>query len=223
VRSYKPYTTMEKVGLVVATAYVAWTLRDLYIYYFRRPDDETALEVADAASIEVLAEECVVDMPIDQAGGLQQRQGVTSPECSGAEGTEEGQLGEEVVLPIKDSTPRLEVRESRGVHQPERTVYIRKVLDECKAKFGTPKVTEANHKAVWHYAHGLMKNHGVRPSHRAEMLPYVVQMTFVESAAELRAGVTVAAYKAVLSNRFDEHLSRVERWSRKLARSIGLA
>jgi hypothetical protein len=68
-----------------------------------------------------------------------------------------------------------------------------------------------------------MRNHGVRPSHCAEMLPYVVQLTFVESAAELRAGVTVGAYRSLLNNKFDEHLSRVERWSRRLWRTLGLA
>lgn len=215
---------MEKVGMVIVGGFALWTLRDIYIYYFRRPDDRTAELVEESGKIEALAEECVADMPLDQVRGVVQAVEVPTEVGVGVNPNDpEVVPAAEEPYPIKDSTPRLEVRERRGVIGEDRPVYIRKVLDECKAKFGTPKVTEANHKAVWHYAHGLMKNHGVRPSHRAEMLPYVVQMTFVESAAELRAGVTVGAYRALLHNKFDEHLSRVERWSRKLWRSTGLA
>jgi len=122
---------------------------------------------------------------------------------------------------IKDETPQLEVRESRGVSTPNRDPYTRKVLDACKAKFGTPKATEVNYRAVWRYAHGVMKDHGVRPSHIQSMLPYVVELTFVPSHDELRAKVVCGSYKALLEDRFDEHLSRAHCWMRWCARGMG--
>jgi hypothetical protein len=123
--------------------------------------------------------------------------------------------------PYKIATAALEVRGHRMVREKDRPAYIRKELDACKGKFGTPRDTEANFKAVWHFAHGRMKDHGVRPSHISAMLPYVVHLTFVESEDELSAGVVKSAYKHMIAGRFDEHLSRMARWTRKMCRSLG--
>ena len=100
--------------------------------------------------------------------------------------------------------------------------YARRVYDSCKAKFGTPKNTEANYKAVWRYAQTIMKDHGVRPSQQAEFLPMIVSKVFIPSVEELVAARQVGVYQRMVDGRFEETLSTWERWSRKLKRCIGL-
>lgn len=223
--------------MVVVAGAVLWTGYDLYRYFCARPANTSAKAILDSGRIDTLAEECVTDAPIFQGVDVVDpdfveppalEEGVV-PENGGGVVAPGGPAGPEAnpvagaALRIRDSTERLEVRGSRIVATGRRDAYVRKVLDACKAKFGTPKPTEANTKAVWHFAHGLMKNHGVRPSHIAEMIPYVVQLTFVESEAELRAGVTRGAYKAIIAGRFEEHLSRMERYMLKLKRAFGFS
>ncbi len=198
-RDQRAYSTMEKVGIAIALVGVAWTAYDVYKMLFTRPRNDVADKVLEAENQDRLAEEFVETMEVVGA----------------SQGKEDA-----VPVGVDDETPKLVCHHSRGVNQA-RKPYIRKVLDACKAKFGTPKSTEANFKAVWHFAHQQMKEHGVRPSHIAEMIPYVVQLTFVESESELHAGITVGAYRELIAGRFDQYLSRVERWTRKLGRAFG--
>jgi len=120
---------------------------------------------------------------------------------------------------VQDCTPGLEVRGSRKIYGGRnRATYTRRVLDACKAKFGTPKPTEANHKAIWRFATTIMKDHGLRPSHQAELLPYVVALTFQPSLEEMIAAKAVGSYKLMVAGKFDEHLCRITRWSTRLMR-----
>jgi hypothetical protein len=123
---------------------------------------------------------------------------------------------------IVDETKPLEVRGSRVLRGfKNRANYARKVLDKCKAKFGTPNPTEANTKAVWRYAQTIMNDHGLRPSHQAEVLPYIVALTFQPTYHELMAQEAVGTYNEMVEGRFDKHLSRLNRWLKKLRRAFG--
>lgn len=123
---------------------------------------------------------------------------------------------------ITNACKPLEVRESRRVAKEGRMTYARRVYDACKAKFGTPKNTEANHKAVWRYAQTVMKDHGVRPSQQSEFLPMIVSKVFIPSLEELVAGRQVGVYQRMIDGRFDETLSTWDKWCRKLKRHFSL-
>jgi hypothetical protein len=198
-----------------------------------KPKSHMARRICASGYVDAVAEELVAEVPLFQGNVANDHpplvvvaapeEAATNPEQGAPANAGEAGAGA-VAAPVrvKDCSPKLEVREARVVDTQRRPLYIRKVLDECKAKFGTPKPTEANTRAVWHFAHRVMKNHGVRPSHIAEMIPYVVQLTFVESEAELRAGIVRGAYKQIINGQFDEHLSRMERWIRKLKQAFGM-
>lgn len=119
---------------------------------------------------------------------------------------------------IANMTPELQVRESRKVVKDCRTIYARRVFDACKAKFGTPKNTEANYRAVWRFAQTQMKDHGVRPAHQAELIPEIVANVFVPTLEELVAKRNVGVMKKMVDGRFEEQLSTWERWSRRMTR-----
>jgi len=136
---------------------------------------------------EVVAEELVLDTPVQIVPDL-------------ADGSK--------------STDPLEVRGHRIVRERDRAAYVRKVLDEVKNKFGTPKDTEANHKAVWNFAHNIMKRHGVRPSHIRTMLPYVSALAFEPSDEERRAKKMVGSWKHLSDNSYQEYLGRLAKWTR---------
>jgi len=119
---------------------------------------------------------------------------------------------------IGNASPQLEARATRVVLQQYRATYARRVLDECKSKFGCPEVTKANHRAVWRFAEQVMKDHGLRPSHRVGLLPYIVQLCFVPDVTDVlgeRAGVAARYFTA---GAMADHMSRIELWSHKLKR-----
>jgi len=129
------------------------------------------------------------------------------------------------VTPSKvcDATPNLEVRNSRAlIGSLNRMTYSRKIYDACKVKFGTPKNTEANYKSVWRYAGQLMKEHGVRPSHQASILPGLVSKVFVPTVEEMLAQRENRVMRDMMEERFDECVSRWDRWARKCKRFLGL-
>ncbi len=130
----------------------------------------------------------------------------------------------EVRIPatMRVDQPEVVIRAGRRVRRRLRATYCRRVLDSCKAKFGTPKPTEANHRAVWRYAQQIMNDHGLRPAHQAEFIPTIVALTFEPTAAEVQAGHVVGSWKALQAGRYDEHLSRLDRWTRKLRRLFSL-
>lgn len=179
------------------------------------PESKFAKEVEEAEDDPRVAEECLTDTHVwmedkdNLTGGLVQM-----------DVDDEGTV---VVASTIDKTEPVEVRGSRIVLSKNRATYARRVLDACKAKFGTPKVTEANHRAIWRYAQSMMKDHGLRPSHQARILPVVVALAFECSAAEVEAGHVRGSWKAAVAGRYDEHLSRMARWTAKVRRGCGLA
>lgn len=119
---------------------------------------------------------------------------------------------------IGDSSPQLEARATRVVLQKHKATYAKRVLEECKSKFGCPEVTKANHRAVWRFAEQIMKDHGLRPSHRVALLPYIVQLCFVPDVNDIlgeRAAVTARYFSA---GAMADHMSHLERWTHKLKR-----
>jgi len=129
---------------------------------------------------------------------------------------------EESLGRVVNATKPLETRNSRALlTYKDRMTYSRRVFDACKVKFGTPKNTEANFKAVWRYAGTMMKDHGLRPSHQAKVLPMIVTKVFVPTLDELVAQKQVGAYQMMINGRFDETLSTWDKWVRKCRRAIG--
>jgi hypothetical protein len=129
-------------------------------------------------------------------------------------------VGEEVKRVKRDrlvsANPTLEVRASRIVAPEHRATYACRVLDACRSKFGCPEVTKANHRAVWRFAEGMMKDHGLRPSHRVELLPYVVELCFVPSVSQQRATSAARAHAYYTGGAMESQLSLMGRWSAKL-------
>lgn len=81
----------------------------------------------------------------------------------------------------------VETRLHRKVPRKAREKYTNLIVAECKMVFGTPKSTEANHKAVRRVAVKLLKNHGVRPSHINVLAPRIIELVFIPSRHELEA------------------------------------
>jgi len=117
-------------------------------------------------------------------------------------------------------TKPLTVDGHRVVEAAHSDTYARKVLDECKAKFGTPKPTEANHKAVWKFAVQIMQKHGLRPTHIARTVPYVAALVFEPSMEERAAGIVKGAWRELVADRYEQHLTRLGRWGSKLQRAF---
>lgn len=84
------------------------------------------------------------------------------------------------------NTP-VETRLHRKVSRRHRDRYTNLIVAECKMVFGTPKSTEANHKAVRRVAVKLLKNHGVRPAHVNVLVPKIIELVFIPSRHELEA------------------------------------
>ncbi len=56
-----------------------------------------------------------------------------------------------------------------------------------KAKFGTPKLTEANRMCVRKYLYDICKEHHVLPRHIVDNLDFAVEMVMIPSEPELKA------------------------------------
>lgn len=89
----------------------------------------------------------------------------------------------------------------RGVRKGRQMQYMNAVIAECKVKFGVPSNKTSNRLAVERFASGVMKKHGMRPSHIRQYLPLIVKMVFVpdkwQVEAERVAGARTA-WKAVM-------------------------
>lgn len=211
-------STMSK-GACLALA--AFGVYQAYKWVTTVPRNKLAEEIFQAEDEIELAEECLTDVSVtDMHNCALLGPDVKLPASLDDEGHDE--MGFIVRPRVVDSTAKLEVRGSRILLSQNRGKYARRVLDACKAKFGTPKTTEANHRAVWRFAQQLMKDHGLRPSHQQELLPTIVTLAFQPSLAELRAQCVVGSYKAMRDGKFDEHLSRIARWTRKCWAAFGL-
>jgi len=199
-----------------------------------KPRHMFASQIADVQE-DVLAEECVqerihdVECDWDDCVALDW---TDSPTESVSEGEVHpnpvAQIPQEVEVPTQqitegfiDVTPPLEAKATRVVPYLLRIPYAKAVLDECKCKFGTPTPTEANTKAVWLYANRIMERHGVRPTHRIRDLPYIVALTFQPTVEEMTAGMVKGAMAELVHDRYEEYLSRLDRWISRLKRSFG--
>lgn len=81
-----------------------------------------------------------------------------------------------------------EVREVRNHYTlRSRNLYVAALVAETKNRFGTPERTSANRLAVRKFALDKMTAHGLRPTHIAQALPLVVELTFCQSDAEMDA------------------------------------
>jgi len=148
----------------------------------------------------------------------------------GAEYSGEEEVDPVVVQQIKrvkrdklhSANPTLEVKASRMIATGKRAVYARRVLDTCRSKFGCPEVTKANHRAVWRYAEQIMKDHGLRPSHRIALLPYVVELTFVPTM-EMVGGVNAKrTHDYFVGGGMTSQMSLMERWTQNMRRLFQL-
>lgn len=211
------------------------------------PLDEDVVEFLVNEWNDDLAEECLADVKLDHStlGSLvpdeaprieeTTRQwedpvadGVVCDDDSGVSPDSEPVIEEPVAAittprVILNETPKLTVRESRVLPESKRTLYARRVYDACKAKFGTPDDTQANYRSVWRFAQGMMKDHGLRPAHQAQVLPMIVNNVFIPSLEEMAARKNRGALRSMINGRFDERLSTWERWSRKCHALFGRA
>jgi hypothetical protein len=62
--------------------------------------------------------------------------------------------------------------------------------------FGTPKYTEANVLVVRRKVSDIMEEHGVRPTHRAALMPLAVALVFTPMREEVLAAQFMASYAA---------------------------
>jgi len=74
-----------------------------------------------------------------------------------------------------------------GLTSSKRTKYVGSLLQEIRMEFGLLQDSPANRLVVRRYARDKMREHGVRPSHGADMLPGVIELAFVPSDGEIRA------------------------------------
>lgn len=65
--------------------------------------------------------------------------------------------------------------------------YLRELIARVKAVMGTPSNTEANRAVIRRLARGFMESHGVRPTHQALYLPWVISGTLTKSDMEVGA------------------------------------
>ena len=233
------------VAVVAGAVYVAKSYLDV------EPVADDAIEFLCSEHDDRLAEECLTDVVLDsstlQSGTVPIDPGFFAEwnagrpaSCSDAEAENEVVAGaitdDDVGASSHDETPKedgpkkvinatkpLEARYSRALlGYGNKMTYSRRVFDACKAKFGTPKNTEANFKSVWRFAATMMKDHGLRPSHQAEILPLIVTKVFVPTLEELTAQKQVGVYKKMIEGKFDQQLSTWERWTKKCRRLFQL-
>nr|WRQ65895.1 tombus P33-like protein [Tolivirales sp.] len=91
------------------------------------------------------------------------------------EDTPDGPLENDVDLFPAASKNELSVRRSR------RSPYIGRVALIVKSHVGTLPLTKANKLVVQRLARDAMKEHGLRPTHIARMLPLVVAASFMRT------------------------------------------
>lgn len=75
--------------------------------------------------------------------------------------------------------------------------YTQALVCEVKNRFGTPNRNAANLLAVRRFALDAGTRHGVRPTHLAQVLPMVVELTFLRTDDELWSEEMMACWEAV--------------------------
>lgn len=126
-------------------------------------------------------------------------------------------LGSTPISRLTKGLVKVEVEKARIVSTQNKPKYIRCVLDQVKVKFGTPTMSEANIKAVTRYAERIMVSHGVRPTHIAQCISYVVHLTFIPSEDEMRTKACISSgyFKALNAGKFDDAWHRTAKTLKK--------
>jgi len=84
------------------------------------------------------------------------------------------------------------MKAKRRIKSGERFAFQREIVAAVKAKFGTPRPTEANLRAVRRYATEVMRSHNLRFTHLQKVLPLIIAATFVPDKYEME-GMEVAS------------------------------
>ena len=115
------------------------------------------------------------------------------------EGNNNGEECEELVcvsrphLVLEDED---EPKAKRRIHNGRKGKYAREIIAAVKSKFGTPKPTEANLRAVRRYATEIMREHNLRHTQIQIVLPKIVAASFVPDKYELSAMRIAGCYTA---------------------------
>lgn len=80
----------------------------------------------------------------------------------------------------QDTTPAANDK----VIKPTKDQFVRKVVYSAKGRFGTPKYTNANRRAVHDYCVKFMKAAGHRDSHIYRDIPRIINLVFIPSRDE---------------------------------------
>jgi len=141
---------------------------------------------------EMLAEECLINHTISAPvvySNEVSRSTALVPYTGGA--GMGGGLGVAAVRTETDTyalnTEKVEVRQHRRIHRKMKNAYAMSVLEEVRVKFGVPNNTEANRLSVRRFAAGIMQKHGVRPTQISKQLPFILELAFVPSDADIHA------------------------------------
>lgn len=176
--------------LVLATAFIAsgaatsgaW----LYMHFRDRVLGRKLLELVDSEEDTLLCETLEEMVDIEKGLNLCSAPSNLKMICS------EGTTGHDYNIPvgtrngtfIMDQSP-MDVKQHRRVR--EKLSCVREMIATCKCEFIDAKDTSANRKAIARYAKNVLKEHGVRPSHIARMLPLIIVGTLVPSKHEVTA------------------------------------
>jgi len=128
------------------------------------------------------------------------------------EGNCNEELSEELV---EVSRPRLVTGErtesmiKRRIKSGNKAPYTREIVAAVKAKFGTPKRTEANLRAVRRYATEVMRENNLRHTNIQQILPIIIAAAFVPDKYEI-LGMELASCEIALERQSEfEELRRI--------------
>jgi hypothetical protein len=89
-----------------------------------------------------------------------------------------------------------EPKAKRRINNGGKDKFVREIVAAVKAKFGTPKPTEANLRAVRRYATEVMREHNLRHTHVQMVLPKIISASFVPDKYEMSAMRMAGCYTA---------------------------
>lgn len=174
-------------SLIVVGAVVA--CGTLFMRYQKLRKSRAAFEVAKELLSEAddLAEDHVeVASNVQHLWELDAVENATE-KIEGEEATVEASVGAKLLRcgTVNYDPARRECRDHYKVNK--RVPYMRTVVSQAKARFGRPNRNAANVLAIRKFVNDLMERHKVRPTHRAAMVPIVVECVFMESSSEKSA------------------------------------
>jgi len=124
------------------------------------------------------------------------------------EGNCNGELAEELV---EVARPHLVDEEEdasnakRRVRHGGKHLFQREIIAAVKAKFGTPRPTEANLRAVRRYATEVMRSHNLRHTNVQRLLPMIIAASFVPDKYELE-GMEMASCAVALDRQTEYYM-----------------